>query len=217
MNSSEVPDHRAASGATTPSTGPTSDAAAGRRRRSLIDIFRHGTDDMIFKVSVRNALRDRGTDAKNVIDKELAQMITKRVWTLVHVSDLSQADRSRIIRSSMFIKEKFTAGGEFEKLKARLVAGGNMQDKGLYEYLAAPTVATCSVFSILSIAAAENMSISVVDIGGASLNASMSTGVEVHMRLDKTMTRMLADVDTRMLAVIHTIRGYKRKPSSAAR
>ena len=75
-------------------------------------------------MSVRDALRDRGTDAKNVIDKELSQMITKRVWTPVHVSDLSQADRSRIIRSSMFIKEKFTAGGEFEKLKARLVAGG---------------------------------------------------------------------------------------------
>ena len=159
---------------------------------------------MIFKVSVRDALRDRGTNAKNVIDKELSQMITKRVWTPVHVSELSQADRSRIIRSSMFIKEKFTAGGKFEKLKARLVAGGNIQDKGLYEDLAAPTVATCSVFSILSIAAAENRSISVVDIGGAFLNASMSTGVEVRMHLDKTMTRTLADIEQSYIPYVDT-------------
>jgi hypothetical protein len=49
----------------------------------------------------------------------------------------------------MFIKEKFDAGGSFEKRKARLVAGGNQQDKSLYDDLAAPTISTSSVFTVL--------------------------------------------------------------------
>jgi hypothetical protein len=32
----------------------------------------------------------------------------------------------------MFLKEKFTASGEYDNLKARLVAGGDQQDKELY-------------------------------------------------------------------------------------
>ena len=39
---------------------------------------------------------------------------------------LTSDEKGRIIRSSMFTKEKFFASGEFEKLKAGLVAGGNM-------------------------------------------------------------------------------------------
>ena len=31
----------------------------------------------------------------------------------------------------MFLKEKFTASGEYDKLKARLVAGGDQQDPDL--------------------------------------------------------------------------------------
>jgi hypothetical protein len=33
----------------------------------------------------------------------------------------------------MFLKEKYLASGEFDKLKARLVAGGNQQDKDMYD------------------------------------------------------------------------------------
>jgi hypothetical protein len=54
-----------------------------------------------------------------------------------------------------------------------------------------PTVSTSSVFTILSIAAHEGRKASVVDIGGAFLNAEMKTGVLVHMRLDRTMSDLL--------------------------
>ena len=56
--------------------------------------------------------------------KELEQMLNKNVWTPIDVRTLSPEQRGRVIRSSMFLKEKFLATGEFEKLKARLVAGG---------------------------------------------------------------------------------------------
>ena len=64
----------------------------------------------------------------------------------------------------MFLKEKFLASGEFEKLKARLVAAGNQQDRDLYDDPSAPTVATSSVFTLLSIAAHEDRTITVIDI-----------------------------------------------------
>jgi hypothetical protein len=50
-----------------------------------------------------------------VILKELRQTIEKKVWKAVHRSSLSAATNGAVIRSSMFLKEKFLASGEFEK------------------------------------------------------------------------------------------------------
>ena len=88
-----------------------------------------------------------------MIQKELGQMIEKKIWTPVDIRGLSHVEKARIIRSSMFLKEKFLASGEFEKMKARLVAGGDQQDKTLYDDLSAPTVGTSCVFTLLCIAA----------------------------------------------------------------
>jgi Reverse transcriptase (RNA-dependent DNA polymerase) len=134
---------------------------------------------------------DARENAERAIMKELNQMLTKRVWTPVDGKKLTAEHRSQIIRSSMILKKKYLASGEFEKLKARLVAGGDQQDKDLYDDLSAPTVSTSSVFTILSIAAHEGWKASVVDIGGAFLNAEMKTGLLVHMRLDRTMSDLL--------------------------
>ena len=186
--------------------------------RNLLDMFRNGVNTAVtlmtrstptkdhqdthtphahsaLNITVREAIRTRGTEAENVIMKELSQMITKKVWTPVDGRSLTAEQRYSVIRSSMFLKEKFFATGEFEKLKARLVAGGDQQDKDLYDDLSAPTVSTSSVFTILSIAAHENRSAAVVDIGGAFLNAEMKTGVDVHMRLDKTISDLMIRLD----------------------
>ena len=71
------------------------------------------------------------------------------------------------------------------------MAGGDQQDKSLYDDLSAPTVGTSSVFTVLSIAAHEGRKCTVIDISGAFLNADMDTGLAVHMRLDANMTRMM--------------------------
>jgi hypothetical protein len=83
---------------------------------------------------------------------ELKQMVDKGVWHGIKVSGLSIAQRRAIIRSSMFLKDKYSASGAFDKFKARLVAGGDQQDKGLYENLSA---ATSSVLTVAAIAASE--------------------------------------------------------------
>ena len=147
-------------------------------------------------MSVRAALRERGEEAQSVITAELKQMCDKRVWHGVHASRLTQKERTSIIRSSMFLKDKYLASGSFDRFKARLVAGGDTQDKSLYENLSSPTAATTSVLTIAAIAAAEGREVVVIDIGGAFLNADMTpTGVVVHMRLDRIMSSMLIKID----------------------
>jgi Reverse transcriptase (RNA-dependent DNA polymerase) len=67
--------------------------------------------------------------------------------------------------------------GSFDKYKARLVAGGDMQDKKLFEDVSPPTVSTSSVFAIAAIAAHEERHVVVVDIGSAFLYAEECTGL----------------------------------------
>jgi hypothetical protein len=96
----------------------------------------------------------------------------------------------------MFLKDKYFASGAFEKFKARLVAGGDQQDRSMYEDLAAPTAATANVFAMAALAAREKRVTKTVDIGGAYLNASMAeSGVIVQMRLDKVMITILVKID----------------------
>ena len=79
----------------------------------------------------------------------------KGVWHGIKTSSLSKSARDAIIRCSMFLKDKWTAAGLFDKFKARLVAGGDQQDKTLYDNLSSPTAATSSVLTVAAIAAAE--------------------------------------------------------------
>lgn len=141
------------------------------------------------------ALREREAEARPVINAELQQMVDKKVWHGVHARDLTRQQRAATIRSSMFLKDKYHASGAFDKFKARLVAGGDQQDRLLYDSLSSPTAATTSVLTIAAIAAAERRSVMTMDIGGAFLNADItSTGVHVHMRLDKLMSAMLVQI-----------------------
>ena len=187
----------------------------GPVRRSMIEMFRTGGNqlalsarvidtierqiggdlsDYVMNITVKNALKTRGEEAERVIIKELKQMLDKKVWRPVMISSLSSIERSRIIRSQMFLKEKYFPTGEYEKLKARLVAGGDQQDKELYEDLSSPTVSTSAVLTVLSIAALEERNVSVVDITGAYLNADIGREVTVHMRLDKTISHMMRKI-----------------------
>jgi hypothetical protein len=65
--------------------------------------------DFVFKISVRSALRDRETEARPAIIAELQKMVDKRVWHGVKASSLTSGQRQSIIRSSMFLKDKYLA------------------------------------------------------------------------------------------------------------
>ena len=82
------------------------------------------SNDSAFIISVTAALRDRRDEATLVIMAELKQILDSHVWHGVHTRNLPKKMRRAIIKSSVFLKDKYLASGAFEIFKARLVAGG---------------------------------------------------------------------------------------------
>jgi hypothetical protein len=141
--------------------------------------------------SLKAGLREHGAPAMEAAAKEFTQLFrVKKALVPVRRSELTAAEQRGILRSSMFLKTKFDAKGVFEKIKARLVADGSMQDRSLYPNNSSPTVSMQSLFMCLGIAAKERRKIMKIDITGAYLNAEM-TGEEVLMQLDATTTSIL--------------------------
>ena len=145
-------------------------------------------------ISLGKALKMYEEKAEEEIKRELQQMIGKQVWKAVDYSKLTLAQRKSIIRSSFFLKEKFLPSGAFDKLKGRLVAGGNMQDKTLYgDDISSPTVSISSILMVAAIAAMENRHVVTLDVAGAYLNASLDA--EVFMSIEPRLAKFLIELD----------------------
>ena len=156
-----------------------------------------------FNISVKKALEKYPLEANDSIKAELRQMIEKRVWRPVLVDELDSQQRRKIIRSFMFLKEKYSpTTKQLEKLKSRLVAMGNMQNH--YDYLtedtASPTAQLPLIMLIAAIAAKEGRHVRTADITGAYLNAEMKE--TVHMRLDKDTAKLLCELDDKYKAFL---------------
>ena len=148
-------------------------------------------------MTVKEGIDKLGDIAVDSIRKEMQRMCVKNVWEGVLVDSLTPTQRNNIITSSMFLKDKYTAEGKFDKLKSRLVAGGHLQDRDIYDNGSSPTVSTTSVFLIASIAAKENRSLATIDFPGAFLNSDMPLegSHTVFMRLNKYLTNVLISID----------------------
>jgi hypothetical protein len=151
----------------------------------------------MMNMTVTEGVQKLGEIAVDSIKKELQQMCDKNVWEAVHLNSLSYNQRKSIITSSMFLKDKYTADGKFDKLKSRLVAGGHLQDRNIYDNGSSPTVSTTSVFIVAAIAASENRAVATIDFPGAFLNSDMPLDGDhaVLMRLNKYLTNILVSID----------------------
>ena len=99
----------------------------------------------MMKMTVTEGVQKLGEIAVDSIKKELQQMCDKNVWEAVHLNSLSYNQRKSIITNSMFLKDKYTADGKFDKLKSRLVAGGHLQDRNIYDNGSSPSVSITTV------------------------------------------------------------------------
>jgi hypothetical protein len=149
------------------------------------------------KLSVKKGINLFGYDAILSVVKEVKQMLDQDVWEGQDSKELTTEEWKTVINSMIFLKEKFTAEGLFQKLKARLVAGGHQQKKELFEDTkTAPTVATQSVFMIAAIAATEGRAVAAVDVPGAFLKAPISKDdPPIWMKLDQFLTAVLIRLD----------------------
>ena len=133
--------------------------------------------------------------AKAAMRKEIGTILRKQVTKPVVLKSLSPIQRRSIIRSSMFLREKYLSTGEFDLLKARFVAGGNMQDRSVYSEgeTSSPTVAISSAYMLMAIAAHERRKVATMDVGVAYLNAVMER--DVFMRVEPSIAEVFVELD----------------------
>jgi hypothetical protein len=98
----------------------------------------------------------------------------------------------KAIKSKLFLKEKYNSDGTFDRVKARLVAGGHLQDRRLYDDVSSPTAATSSLLIVAALAAEQRRQVCTVDIKGAYLNAKMQK--PVHMWLDANLSELAGEL-----------------------
>jgi hypothetical protein len=163
-----------------------------------------GKGRRIYHISARKAFRQTPAKATEAAMKEVGQILEKGGFEGVDVSKLSAEERKGIIPSMLFFKDKYTPSGVFDKFKARLVAGGHLQDREVYETkdIAAPTASIEAVFILLNIAALHNMHVITADIGGAYLHAKMDK--PIYMRLDPITTGILCVLDKSYASFVQT-------------
>ena len=150
----------------------------------------------VYHLTVTQAIKQRGYAAIQSAVKEIMQLDDMNTFEGRLYNDLNPEQQAHIITSSMFLKDKFSPQGEFEKFKARLVAGGHLQDRSVYSVKSAPTVNTTSVFAIAGIAGQEGRAVAKADFPSAFLHSHMPDDQpEVIVRLNKFETKVLVAIN----------------------
>ena len=106
-------------------------------------------------ISVKKGLQELRKPALLAMMGEIQQLDGKGCFSPRYINSLTKTQMRKIIRSSMFLKEKFDSMGVFEKLKASILAGDDQQNKSPYKDVGSPRVTTLAVFMTAAIAARE--------------------------------------------------------------
>lgn len=151
-------------------------------------------------LTVKKAFEKYGVKAAEAIRVELQQMQDLEVWKAVHLGELTKKERREILRSSMFIKEKFDAQGHFDRLRGRFVADGSSQKRQesmiLYPtVVSSPTVAQTSVSTGAGIAALEERLVATLDIIAAYLKIMLREGQKIHVRLQAREAAIMCEIE----------------------
>jgi hypothetical protein len=121
-------------------------------------------------------------------------MLFKDLKTLRCIRRAEIKTGTKILKSHMFVVEKYLSNGEFDKIKARLVADGRDQDAAMYPDKSSPTVAIHSVFTALGLASGKLWRIVMkIDIKGAFVQTPMK-GEPVYMKVDLKISRYVIEM-----------------------
>ena len=145
-----------------------------------------------FHISCKKAIATYGVAATHAIETEMKQMLDKDVFEPVSRRVMSPEEIRKIIPSSIFVKEKFLPAGDFDKLKARFVAGGNWQDRDDYLDVSSPAAALASLMIVAAIAARERRKVRSMDVDGAYLCALMKS--DVWLEIESFIVEYLLNV-----------------------
>jgi len=125
------------------------DPRTGTKKALHVRLFKPRANHLVLRTSLQKALRDPrlGVPALTAMRKELLSLHEKGVFLPLMKGE--EVGLKKPIPCHLFFKEKFTPDGVFDKLKGRLVAGGNMQDPStVYDDISAPTAALPFIFAV---------------------------------------------------------------------
>ena len=154
--------------------------------------------DHIYNLSIKGAIKTHGNIAVKALFTECSSLLGESSFHPISKKTLSEAELKAVIRSSCFVKEKTTPSGIVDKVKARVVAGSNQQDKSIYtlDEASSPTVSTAAVFITVAIAANEGRHVITMDVVTAYLNAKMIDDKKIHMKIGPLITAVLSQLDS---------------------
>lgn len=148
-----------------------------------------------FKFSLNEGLRDPDLCDATVqaTEAELNNMSAKNVFDFIKYEDIPKHERKNIIYSMLFLTKKYNSGGEFVKMKARLVAGGDKENVELFDRVAAPTINKVTLFVLFQIAASYDCYLDSVDFPAAYLNSAVPQGKNIFIRLPNDITKFIIE------------------------
>jgi hypothetical protein len=124
-----------------------------------------------YRTTVAQSMREYPNHTIEAIKNEIDYMIKYRVMIPEMYDESIREDlRRSAVPAHMFLKSKFLPNGSFDKLKARLVAGGNWQTEGTYGDTASPTVNPITVNTLINIMTVYDLECEAIDISGAFLS-----------------------------------------------
>ena len=165
--------------------------------RTVLATLANDKSEHSYNLSIKNAIKTHGDIAVKALFTECLSLLGKSTFHPVSRRTLTETEMKSVIRSSCFMKEKATPDGVVDKVKARVVAGGNQQDKSIYTFdeTSSPTVLTAAVLVTMAIAAHEGRRVMTMDVETAYLNAKMIDDKPVYMKIGPLVTAILAQLD----------------------
>ncbi len=128
---------------------------------------------------------------EKAIENEIEQLITKQVFKVINLNELSLEEKKAIIPSRTLCALKYSPEGKMIKVKARTVAGGHRQVYDETFDVSSPTVRINSISMLINVGVYLDLPFAVFDISGAYLNALLPPNMNVHMWLDKHTSEVL--------------------------
>lgn len=104
----------------------------------------YGEYDTVLKTTLLQRYKTGTPDQRNqyhkALDIELRGLIESHIGRAMHPSELTLDELRKVVQTMLNLREKVRPDGEFDKLKARLLALGNRQKPGTFGPTYAPTV-----------------------------------------------------------------------------
>ena len=169
------------------------------RKTPQREAFRNKFEENVFMIyfnvlatyNIKKAVEEYGNEGTQSMLKEMKQLHDKDVFEPMDYNSLSERQKSKILRSLMFVKRKRNG-----TLKSRFLADGSQQVRSLSQIDASsPTVSTEAVFIQSAIDAMEKRHHATVDVEGAYLHSLMDE--EVLIRVEPIITDILVKIDPR--------------------